>query len=125
MTLINGCWGYPIGCLEAHLDVGFGGESALSFLQRRHGCRTACKRRNSPPLQVEGHLDAIHCLLAQGVGWKEKKRGKERKKRMRKKEIGEKEKNGLSNFLEIVIDNLYLLYYYRVIKIEDVNYIIK
>jgi hypothetical protein len=44
---------------------------------------------------------------------------------MRKKEIGEKEKNGLSNFLEIVIDNLYLLYYYRVIKIEDVNYIIK
>jgi hypothetical protein len=53
-------------------------------------------------------------------------KGKEKKEReKRKKKNRGKRKNGLSNFLEIVIDNLYLLYYYRVIKIEDVNYIIK
>jgi hypothetical protein len=51
-----------------------------------------------------------------------KEKGEKRKER-KKKNMGKK-KNGLSNFLEIVIDNLYLLYYYRVIKI-DVNYIIK
>jgi hypothetical protein len=49
---------------------------------------------------------------------RQKRKGKERKKI-------ENRKNGLSNFLEIVIDNLYLLYYYQVIKIEDVNYIMK
>jgi hypothetical protein len=41
-----------------------------------------------------------------------KEKGEKRKERERKKEIGEKRKNRLSNFLEIVIDNLYLLYYY-------------
>jgi hypothetical protein len=52
---------------------------------------------------------------------KEKRKGKGKKERKNRR----KSKNGLSNFLEIVIDNLYLLYYYRGIKIEDVNYIIK
>jgi hypothetical protein len=56
----------------------------------------------------------------------EKRKERERKKGKRKKEkIGGKGKNGLSIFLEIVIDNLYLLYYYRAMKIEDINYIIK
>jgi hypothetical protein len=58
---------------------------------------------------------------------KEKEEKKERKRKREGKEreiIGEK-KNGLSNFLEIVTDKLYLLYYYQVIKIEDVNYIMK
>jgi hypothetical protein len=41
-----------------------------------------------------------------------KEKGEKRKERERKKEIGEKRKNRLSTFLEIVIDNLYLLYYY-------------
>jgi hypothetical protein len=41
--------------------------------------------------------------------------GKERRK--------EKNENELPKFLEIVVDNLYLLYYYRVIKIEYINYI--
>jgi hypothetical protein len=48
-----------------------------------------------------------------------KKKVKKRKGRERKKGKGKKErknrgkkKKGLSNFLEIVIDNLYLLYYY-------------
>jgi hypothetical protein len=72
------------------------------------------------------------------MAWAEEKKGrgkkkvKKRKGRERKKGKGKKErknrgkkKNGLSNFLEIVIDNLYLLYYYWVIKIEHVNYIIK
>jgi protoporphyrinogen oxidase len=56
-----------------------------------------------------------------------RKKGKKKKKGREGKEreiIGEK-KNGLSNFLEIVTDKIYLLYYYQVIKIEDVNYIIK
>jgi hypothetical protein len=39
-----------------------------------------------------------------------KKEKEEKKGKGRKKKIGEKGKNGLSNFLEIVIDNLYLLY---------------
>jgi ATP adenylyltransferase/5',5'''-P-1,P-4-tetraphosphate phosphorylase II len=54
-----------------------------------------------------------------------KKRKRKTKKRRERKKIEGKRKNRLSNFLEIVIDNLYLLYYYQVIKIEDVNYIIK
>jgi hypothetical protein len=63
------------------------------------------------------------------VGWREKKeREKKRKdKKMKGKErnkIGEK-KNGLSSILEIVIDNLSLLYYYWVMEIEDVNYTMK
>jgi hypothetical protein len=43
-----------------------------------------------------------------------KRKGRERKKGKGKKERKNrgKKKNGLSNFLEIVIDNLYLLYYY-------------
>jgi hypothetical protein len=45
---------------------------------------------------------------------KKEKKGKEKKERERKNRG--KRKNGLSNFLEIVIDNLYLLYYYQVIK---------
>jgi hypothetical protein len=57
------------------------------------------------------------------------KEKREEKKRMGKKKKREKErrkeKNRLSNFIEIVIDNLYLLCYYRVIKTEDINYIIK
>jgi hypothetical protein len=95
---------------------------------RRPGHRTACKWRKSPPLQVEGHfshLDAPSLLAGAGRGVK---RRKERGKKMEKKEKKgkekkgkreknkEKRKNGLSNFLEIVIDNLYLLYYYQVIK---------
>jgi hypothetical protein len=39
------------------------------------------------------------------------RKGKENKEK-KKSKGKEKEKNGLSNFLEIVIDNLYLLYYY-------------
>jgi hypothetical protein len=45
----------------------------------------------------------------------EKKRKEWERKKERRKEG--KRKNRLSNFLEIVIDNLYLLCYYRVIKI--------
>jgi hypothetical protein len=56
---------------------------------------------------------------------KRKERERQKKERERKKENRGKRKNRLPNFLEIVIDNLYLLYYYRVIKIEDVNYIMK
>jgi hypothetical protein len=56
------------------------------------------------------------------TGRKRKERGKQTKER---EKIGGGRKNRLSIFLEIVINNLYLLYYYRVIKIEDVNYIIK
>jgi hypothetical protein len=43
-----------------------------------------------------------------------KRKGRERKQGKGKKERKNrgKKKNGLSNFLEIVIDNLYLLYYY-------------
>jgi hypothetical protein len=63
----------------------------------------------------------LRWLLAQGEGGKEEK--EEKRKRRKKKRNGkgkgkEKEKNRgerknrLSNFLEIVIDNLYLLYYY-------------
>jgi hypothetical protein len=57
--------------------------------------------------------------------WQKKRKERERQKKKGKKENRGKRKNRLSNFLEIVIDNLYLLYYYQVIKIEDVNYIIK
>jgi hypothetical protein len=46
----------------------------------------------------------------------ERKSRKKKRKGMTKKRKGKKEnrerKNGLSIFLEIVIDNLYLLYYY-------------
>jgi hypothetical protein len=39
--------------------------------------------------------------------------GKKRKRKVKgEKRKGKKGKNGLSNFLKIVIDNLYLLYYY-------------
>jgi hypothetical protein len=55
----------------------------------------------------------------------EKEKKGENKQRKEREKIGGGRKNRLSNFLEIVIDNLYLLYYYRVIKIEDANYIIK
>jgi hypothetical protein len=92
---------------------------------RRPGHRTACKWRKSPPLQVEGHfshLDAPSLLAGAGRGVKrrkengEKRKERERKKRKEKEKNRGKRKNGLSNFLEIVIDNLYLLYYYQVIK---------
>jgi hypothetical protein len=59
----------------------------------------------------------------------EKKNGKEKKRKKEEKRKKEKERRKekirLSNFLEIVIDNLYLLFYYRVIKIEDINYTMK
>jgi hypothetical protein len=64
-------------------------------------------------------------LAGAGRGVKRKKKRKGKKEKNEKERNRRKRKNGLSNFLEIVIDNLYLLYYYRVIKIEDVNYIIK
>jgi hypothetical protein len=66
-----------------------------------------------------------------GRVWGEEKKEEERKKEKIKKIKGKKKrkygkrKNGLSNFLEIVFGNLYLLYYYQVIKIEYINYIIK
>jgi hypothetical protein len=63
-----------------------------------------------------------------GRVWGEEKKEEERKKEKikgKKKRKYGKRKNGLSNFLEIVFGNLYLLYYYQVIKIEYINYIIK
>jgi hypothetical protein len=64
-------------------------------------------------------------LFLASLAEKRKERESQKKERERKKENREKRKNRLFNFLEIVIDNLYLLYYYQVIKIEDVNYIMK
>jgi hypothetical protein len=101
-------------------------EVRAHLLQRWLEKGAACKRRYSRALRAVS-------LLRWGRAWGEEKKKKEKKKRKaKKKRKGKKErknrgkrKNGLSNFLEIVIDNLYLLYYYRVIKIEDVNYIIK
>jgi hypothetical protein len=54
------------------------------------------------------------------VRWKDKKKewvGKEKKERRK-----ENRKNELSKFLEIMIRILYWLYYYQIIKIEDVIY---
>jgi hypothetical protein len=45
-----------------------------------------------------------------------------KEKKKEKKVRGKRGENNLSIFLEIVIHNLYLLYYYRVMKIEDVSY---
>jgi hypothetical protein len=67
--------------------------------------------------------------MQRGHGVKRRKR-KEEEKKIREEERKEKRKeserkngeNNLSIFLEIVIHNLYLLYYYRVMKIEDVSY---
>jgi hypothetical protein len=56
---------------------------------------------------------------------KEKREEEEKERERKKKKERRKEKIRLSNFLEIVIDNLYLLFYYRVIKIEDINYTMK
>jgi hypothetical protein len=74
---------------------------------------------------------ATLCLVSLLTGfvsllhWQKKEKKAKDKKGKGKKENRGKEKNRLSNFLEIVIDNLYLLYYYRVIKIEDINYTMK
>jgi DNA invertase Pin-like site-specific DNA recombinase len=58
---------------------------------------------------------------------RENRKERERKKRKRKKEEGRKigEKNKRMNYLslEIVIRNLYSLYYYQIMKIEDHSYI--
>jgi cell division septal protein FtsQ len=54
-----------------------------------------------------------------------KRKEEERKKygeRKEKKVRGKRGKITYLIFLEIVIHNLYLLYYYRVMKIEDVSY---
>jgi hypothetical protein len=50
-----------------------------------------------------------------------KKQGKMKEKKKEKK-VREKGKNNLSIVLEIVIHNLYLLYYYRGMKIEYASY---
>jgi uncharacterized protein YpmS len=76
-------------------------------------------------LQLNSTGAATLCFVSLLHWQKKEKKGNDKKKERERKKIGEKEKNRLSNFLEIVIDNLYLLYYYRVIKIEDVNYIMK
>jgi hypothetical protein len=72
-------------------------------------------------------VSSLHwlCFLLHWQKKEKKGKVKKRKGKERKKENREKRKNRLFNFLEIVIDNLYLLYYYQVIKIEDVNYIMK
>jgi hypothetical protein len=59
-------------------------------------------------------LHALRWLVGRGVKRKKRKRKETERQKMKGKErnkIGEK-KNGLSSILEIVIDNLSLLYYY-------------
>jgi hypothetical protein len=84
--------------------------------ERHFGAATAQLHRCRCPAATLCFVSLLH---------RQKKKRKGKTNKGKREKIGGGRKNRLSNFLEIVIDNLYLLYYYRVIKIEDANYIIK
>jgi hypothetical protein len=101
-----------------------------------------CHRAHAPPRSSAASSSRRCCAapphpstrrrkrLRRASRWRKKEdaerpRGEEKKKEGRgKKKYGEREKGKITYliFLEIVIHNLYLLSYYRVMKIEDVSY---
>jgi hypothetical protein len=105
------------GLCQTCLAASFAGEKVCRFLQRATGKGTAKSRCYSRPGGAVCHRDILFVAsLEQEEKEEESKKrkwkGRGRKIRKRKKVKGKKKKNRLFNFLEIVIDNLYLLYYY-------------
>jgi hypothetical protein len=92
--------------------------------ERYFGTATAQLHRCRCPVATLCFVSLLHWLRFVASLAEKKERERQIKESERKK-IGGNEKIDYLFFFGIVINNLYLLYYYRVIKIEDVNYIMK